>query len=120
MKRQPGFITRCWSAIPTPAEDILSEGGIRVDTATRFGLGYAPDYRTALYKMLSKTYNQEDILRSGLVRKNDAGEIYDFFRNRVMFPVFDNNGDVVAFGGKDVKRKVRPQIYQLCRVGNLQ
>lgn len=83
--------------------------GIRVNTATRFGLGYAPDCHAALYKMLSKTYNQEDIFRSGLVRKNDKGEIYDFFRNRVMFPVFDNNGDVVAFGGRTLNEKYGPK-----------
>lgn len=83
--------------------------GIQADAATRFGLGYAPNRPDALYRELSGIYTQDDILRSGLARKMEDGTVRDFFRNRVMFPVFDANGDVVAFGGRALDDRYGPK-----------
>lgn len=65
-----------------------------------FGLGYAPDDFTALYRYLSKYFSDEDLELSGLFRRSQRGTLYDFFRNRVMFPIFGESGDVIAFGGR--------------------
>lgn len=83
--------------------------GIRVDAAARFGLGYAPNRPDALCRELTGTYRQEDIFRSGLIKKTENGTVRDFFRNRVMFPVFDANGDVVAFGGRTLDDRYGPK-----------
>ena len=60
----------------------------------RFGLGYSPT------RGLLKALNPTDPLRSGLFQKNDSGEIYDRFRRRLMFPIWNERGKVIAFGGR--------------------
>ena len=65
-----------------------------------FGLGYAPDRYDALKKHLEeKGYNVKEMLDAGLVRQRE-GHTYDVFRGRVMFPIQNAFGDVIAFGGR--------------------
>lgn len=64
-----------------------------------FGLGYAPP-GSNLYRELCKEFSDEKLLESGLFKRREDGKIYDFFRNRIMFPIFDSKGNVVAFGGR--------------------
>lgn len=66
-----------------------------------FWLGYAPDSWTSLFEHLkSKGYTEGDIYDAGLVRKHDSGSYYDYFRNRIMFTIFDASGEVIGFGGR--------------------
>ena len=76
--------------------------GLSDSTITTYGLGYSPNKWDFMYKTLkSKGYKDDEIVKSGLcVNKN--GKIFDFFRNRVMFPVMDVRGNVIAFGGRDL------------------
>lgn len=71
-------------------------------TLKKFGLGYSPNSWDSLLKYLrSKGYNEELILKAGLILKKTKGTgYYDRFRNRVMFPVFDIKGRVIGFGGR--------------------
>ena len=70
-------------------------------TATNFGLGASLDsWDSLLTAMLQKGYTKSELLAAGLVIQNQNGRIYDKFRNRLMFPVIDVRGDVVAFGGR--------------------
>ncbi len=70
-------------------------------TAMNFGLGASLDQWDALLNaMLEKGYTKADLLAAGLAVSNQKGRIYDKFRNRLMFPVIDVKGDVVAFGGR--------------------
>ena len=56
-----------------------------------------------MYKTLrGKGFRDDEIVKSGLCRKSEKGRIYDFFKNRVMFPVMDVRGNVIAFGGRDM------------------
>lgn len=65
-----------------------------------FGLGYAPDSFDSIIKHLkSKGYTEKDILDGGLAKKKE-NRIYDTFRGRVMFPIMNVTGDVIAFGGR--------------------
>lgn len=69
-------------------------------TITRFGLGYAPNRWDALIKHLkSLGYNEEDMLAAALIRSK-GDRTFDQFRNRVMFPIIDLQGNVIAFGGR--------------------
>lgn len=67
----------------------------------KFGLGYSKDSWNDIYNLLkSNGFTDEAILKSNLVSKNQSGKIYDTFRNRLMFPIINLNGNVVAFGGR--------------------
>lgn len=81
--------------------DYLMGRGITKESIVRYGLGYAPDSFSALKDHLkSKGYSWEEMLAAGLLAKSEKGHTYDKFRNRVMFPVFDVRGNVVAFSGR--------------------
>jgi DNA primase len=75
------------------------------ETQKHFRLGYAPDSWDALSTYLRhKGATQQQIDRSGLVaKKEDSGRSYDRFRGRLMFPVFDDQGRPIAFGGRTLK-----------------
>lgn len=74
--------------------------GLTKNTITKFGLGFAPHSFDALIKHLkTKGFSLSEMLEAGLVRKNDRG-YYDNFRNRVMTPIIDVRGNVIAFGGR--------------------
>ena len=76
---------------------------LRPETVKRFGLGYAPDAWNAFGEAAAAAGFKERILEtSGLVKRGDRGRQYDFFRNRLMFPIQDVSGNVVAFGGRDL------------------
>lgn len=79
----------------------LEKRKISRKTAMDFGLGASLDSWDALLTaMQEKGYTKADLLAAGLVVANQKGRIYDKFRNRLMFPVIDVKGDVVAFGGR--------------------
>lgn len=74
--------------------------GLSLKTIKHFGLGYAPNSWDSLIKHLkSLGYNPSDMLASGVVRKGEKG-YYDYFRNRVMTPIIDVRGNIIAFGGR--------------------
>lgn len=83
-----------------PARAYLKKRQITPAIATQFGLGYAPDEWSGLYNYLvSKKFSQEEIAKSGLfVTKN--GKTFDLFRGRLMFPIFNAMGELIAFGGR--------------------
>ena len=75
--------------------------GLSDATIRRFGLGYSPDDFGALRRHLrSKGYTEEEMLASGLEKRSEKGNVYDVFRGRVMTPIFDLRGNVIAFGGR--------------------
>ena len=86
------------SRLSTPeargARQILEDREIHPEFIERFALGYAPTHG------LLKTLNPTDPLRSGLFQRNDRGEAYDRFRRRLMFPIWNERGKVIAFGGR--------------------
>ncbi|MDL2308878.1 DNA primase [Bacteroidales bacterium OttesenSCG-928-B11] len=71
------------------------------DTVSLFKLGYAPDSRNALYMYLRHSgYSMEFLEKSDLFRKRKDGGLYDFFRNRLIFPIFDISNHIVGFSGR--------------------
>lgn len=75
---------------------------LSIATIKHFGLGFAPDsFDTFTKYMLGKGYTKDELVAAYLCRRNeDRGTVYDAFRNRVMFPVIDVSGNVIAFGGR--------------------
>lgn len=81
------------------AIDYLKGRGLTGEIAARFGLGYAPDDWQGLQAVFPD-YNDAALVECGLVIENDQGRRYDRFRDRVMFPILDQRGNVIGFGGR--------------------
>ncbi|MBR2465790.1 MAG: DNA primase [Clostridia bacterium] len=75
--------------------------GLDLATVKYFGLGFAPNSYNAFSNYMRKLgYSYEELTEAFLCGKNDRGQYYDAFRNRVMFPIIDVSGNVIAFGGR--------------------
>ncbi len=81
--------------------DYYLNRGLSMNTIKRFGLGYAPDAWDSLLKHLkSKGYRLSEMVDAGVVKVAKNNRHYDNFRNRVMTPIIDVRGNVIAFGGR--------------------
>ena len=102
------FEEQLHGAVGREALAYLERRGLDLDTIRRFRLGFAPDRRTALKQALGKLFPEPLLIEAGLVRKptpdtdssEDGRESYDYFRGRVIFPIADRSGRVIAFGGR--------------------
>lgn len=105
------FFERALRDPKTPdALKYLKERGLPDEIITAFRLGYSPADGQALRSHLkSLEYTDEQMIEAGVIRVSDQGrEPYSFFRDRVMFPVADRRGRVVAFGGRVLPEHFRP------------
>lgn len=84
------------------AREYLAKRGITEEIVDLFKLGYAPDDWESLKAfMLSQGVAGDYLVKSGLLKKSEkTGNYFDLFRNRIIFPIFKYNGDIVAFGGR--------------------
>ena len=82
-------------------EYFTKERRLSLSTIKHFGLGFAPNSYDAFSKyMLSRGYTYDELVAGFLAGKSERGTYYDAFRNRVMFPIIDVSGNVIAFGGR--------------------
>ncbi len=87
---------------PNPGRDYIMSRGLDTGTIARFGLGYADDGWSSLRDHLKqKGYSDEKLFRAGLISKS-KGKFYDKFRGRVIFPIINTRGKVIAFGGRAI------------------
>src|SRR5574341_339209 len=95
------------------ADDVrayVERRGLRLETVTRFELGYAPDsWDAALTYLTSLGYSQQDAVEAGLLVVKDDGSVYDRFRDRLMIPIRDLRGRVVGFGARALAKDVQPK-----------
>lgn len=99
------FFNRCLFADSPESKIGLSyfteKRKLSLSTVKHFGLGYAPNSFDAFSKyMLKLGYTYDELLAADLVGKSERGNYYDVFRNKVMFPIIDVSGNVIAFGGR--------------------
>jgi DNA primase len=85
------------------ARQIVEKRKVTAAFVTRFGLGYAP------VSGLMNHLRLNDPLASGLFLKNDQGEVYDRFRRRLMFPIWNERGKIIAFGGRALTPEAQPK-----------
>lgn len=79
----------------------IKDRGLTDKTITRFGIGYAPDSWDSLIKHLRKKgYTDAEMAAASVATRTQKGNFIDFFRNRLMFPIIDVRGNVIAFGGR--------------------
>jgi len=83
------------------ALDYIEKRGLKPETIRTFRIGYAPDERMALHQYLLKAgFPQSQQAEAGLIIVPEVGAPYDRFRGRVMFPIRNSSGKVIAFGGR--------------------
>jgi len=83
------------------AKDYVAARGLRAETIQKFRIGFAPDDRDGLHKyLLQQGFSQKLQADAGLIVRPETGVVYDKFRARVMFPIRNSAGKVVAFGGR--------------------
>ena len=88
--------------------DYIEKRGVTLTTSMAWRLGYAPGsdniWRTTKDHLIKKGFTENELLKAGLIKTSQKGrESYDVFRNRVMFPIFDQSGRVVAFSGRTLE-----------------
>src|SRR5574343_1223978 len=92
LKRSPRAIEYC------------KKRGLSGEIAARYGMGYAPDGWNNL-KSIFPDYDAEILKEAGLVIDNDSGRRYDRFRDRLMIPIINAKGDIIAFGGRIIDQQ---------------
>ena len=96
------FHSQLYAPIGQNALNYALNRGMPKSTLTKFGIGYAPDSWDMLVKaMQAKGYTKQELIDSGLVTESKKnGNIFDRFRDRLMFPIIDIRGNVIGFGGR--------------------
>jgi len=83
--------------------DYFSKRNLTEESISKYYLGYAPDsWDSLVTEMLSIGYSSDELLELGLISVGKEGKLFDFFRNRAMFPIFNESNRVVGFGGRAV------------------
>src|SRR5579862_883732 len=82
------------------AKMYLLDRGLDAEAIARFGLGFAPSGGDVLWRHLKSKYPEKLAESSGLVGRDPSGRVYDRFRRRIMFPIANDAGKIIAFGGR--------------------
>lgn len=82
------------------ASAYLEDRGLDRAASSRFGLGFAPSSGDALLRQLKTKYSEKLLDVSGLFSRDQSGRLYDRFRRRIMFPIANEAGKIIAFGGR--------------------
>ena len=100
------FHSQLYAPVGKAALEYALGRGMSKYILTTFGVGYAPDSWDSLVRaMKAKGYTEEELKESGLVTVSQKnGNIFDRFRDRLMFPIIDVRGNVIAFGGRTIKK----------------
>ncbi|MCR5287968.1 MAG: DNA primase [Saccharofermentans sp.] len=87
-----------------PAQAYAKKRALDKETLNHFGIGYSPASWEATREYLEgKGYTEEEMLDSGIFKKSEkTGKLFDLFRGRLMFPIFDSFGNIIAFGGRSL------------------
>jgi len=91
------------------ARSYLAKRGMAPETVEQFGMGYAERGGRAILRVLEQRFSSAQIEQSGLVRRRDDGSFYDYFRNRLMFPIHNESGKIIGFGGRALAAEDNPK-----------
>jgi DNA primase len=92
------------------ARAYLARRGVAPQTVEQFGLGFADRSGRALLRIFEqRSFTAAQIEQSGLVRKRDDGSFYDYFRGRLMFPIHNETGKIIGFGGRGLADEDTPK-----------
>lgn len=100
MSEAQGFFRKALSGAPA-ARQYLQSRGLTEATLKEFGIGFAPDdWRRMSDHLVAQKHSAEELVSFGLARKGKESGIYDYFRGRIIFPIEDESGRVIGFGGR--------------------
>ncbi|HLK63751.1 MAG TPA: DNA primase [Bryobacteraceae bacterium] len=108
-----------------PARTYIERRGVAPETIEQFGLGYSDRSGKSMLRLFEHhQFTTQQIEESGLVRKREDGTFYDYFRNRLMFPIHNESGKIIGFGGRALSSEDNPKylnspktpIYEKSRV----
>ena len=84
----------------------MEERGFLPKDIKKFEIGFSLNERDELFKyLIKKNFSEKKILELGLVKRNESGAVYDTFRNRVMFPIYNPQNKIVGFGGRIIEKE---------------
>ena len=92
------------------AINYLKSRGLSGEIAKEFSIGYAPEGWQNL-KIPFKKYEDEILIKAGLTVKNEKGRYYDRFRDRIIFPIYSDKGNIIGFGGRVINPEDTPKYY---------
>lgn len=99
-----------WGASGLKARDYLARRGLEETTIRAFGLGYAPNGNALIRHVERDGYSEQELQAAGVIGINDDdGHPYDFFRDRLLFPIRDGQGRTIAFGGRSLDDAAGPK-----------
>jgi DNA primase len=105
------FTQQLERAVGEKARAYLVSRGVSTQSITHFNIGFAPDQNRGLFSyLLSQGFSERDIIQAGLaILPEDGRDPYDRFRGRLMFPILDAKGRVIAFGGRVLSSGGQPK-----------
>lgn len=88
------------------ARDYVAERGFDADTVKKFGIGYSPNGSDLVNYLQKRNYQQEDCLKCGVLQRANSGRLYDPLHHRLIVPIFNMQGKVIAFGGRGLTTEI--------------
>ena len=83
------------------ALEYMNSRGFSIEDIRRFQIGFSRNTWDGLLSyLIGKGYDTDDLIELGLVRKNEEGKVFDYYRNRIIFPIYSNSMKLVGFGGR--------------------
>ena len=99
-----------FTSVGREAYRYLMKRKISSQAIASFKLGFAPpDGKSFVNKAISKNFDRGTLIQAGLVRKTETGTLIDYFRGRLIFPIFTPGGNVIAFGGRALSDEIQPK-----------
>ena len=87
------------------ALEYMKNRDFSLEDMKKFKIGFASSIRDGLFQyLIEKNFSENNIMKLGLAKRNENGEIYDSFRNRIIFPIYNIEGKIVAFGGRIIEK----------------
>ena len=94
------------------AAEYMKEREFSIEDMKKFGIGFASNVRDELFQyLIKKEFSEKKIIELGLAKRNENGEIYDNFRNRIIFPIFNTDAQIVGFGGRIIEKNTNLPKY---------
>jgi DNA primase len=98
-----------WGAQGARARAYLTRRGLNEEAIKGFGIGFAPAGNALMRYLQQDGYTEQELQAAGVIGTTDDGREFDFFRDRVLFPIRDTQGRVIAFGGRSLDDGVTPK-----------
>lgn len=87
------------------ARDYVASRGFTLDTVKKFGIGYSPDRHSLVKYLQDKKYPTADCIKCGVISTNANGDVFDALAFRLIIPIFNMQGKVIAFGGRGMDER---------------